>query len=61
MAHVSHAVMEIASIVIEVILVPAQEGRFSEGIGEFWTFNWIITANLLQLREIGVYHTATAA
>jgi hypothetical protein len=25
------------------------------------TFNWKITANLLLLREIGVYHTATAA
>ncbi len=26
-----------------------------------WGFNWKITANLLHLREIGVYHTATAA
>jgi hypothetical protein len=30
-------------------------------IGDIWAFNWIITANLLHLREMGVYHTATAA
>jgi hypothetical protein len=34
------------------------EFRESRAIG---TFNWKITANLLLLREIGVYHTATAA
>jgi hypothetical protein len=31
------------------------------GLQDFQAFNWIITAKLLHLREIGVYHTATAA
>jgi hypothetical protein len=28
---------------------------------EMLALRWIITANLLHLREMGVYHTATAA
>jgi hypothetical protein len=36
-------------------------GAFDEAALILLTFNWILTANLLRLREIGVYHTATAA
>jgi hypothetical protein len=60
MAHVRKRPMNIPGIAIWKIGVPGREDGFPK-CWEFWGFNWKITAKLLQLREIGVYHTATAA
>lgn len=47
---------------IELKRIPLPVGKSRRArLGDIWAFNWIITANLLHLREMGVYHTATAA